>query len=125
MGPFRGSSLGDESQTRRLLKRLRIEEPRCKIVRGWFEDSVPASEIGPDALLHVDCNFDDPVKLVLETSYEPVTRGSYVVLNDYGRFIGCKKATEELQKRLEPPAHLITIDHDAFYFQKPWSCQLN
>ncbi len=36
------------------------------------------------ALLHVEYDFYGPVKLVLESFYERLSFGGYVVLNDYG-----------------------------------------
>jgi O-methyltransferase len=113
-----GQFVGSESQTRRLLQRFVVPETRYQIVRGWFEDTLPMTETGPVALLHVDCDFYDPVKRVLETFYERLTPGGHVVLNDYGSFAGCRKATDDFLQDLGSSVQLIPIDHEAFWFQK-------
>ncbi len=114
-----GSYIGSEKQTRRILHRLNVPEEQYTIVVGLFEDTFSQAEISKIALLHIDCDFYDPVKLSLETFYESVQPGGYVVLNDYGFFQGSRLATDEFISNLNPKVHLIQIDQDAYYFQKP------
>ena len=47
------------------------------------------------SLLHVDCDFYNPVKLTLETFYPHMEPNGFVILNDYGGFAGCRAATDE------------------------------
>jgi O-methyltransferase len=118
---IQGKYVGSEVQTRRILWRLGIPENRFKIVAGWFEDTLPKSESFPVALLHIDCDFYNPVKLTLETFYDWLEPLGYVVLNDYGSFQGCRKATNEFLDNLEANIPLIQIDQAAYFFQKPSS----
>jgi O-methyltransferase len=67
----------------------------------------------------VDCDFYKPVKLVLETFYDRVEPLGYIILNDYGSFEGCRKATDEFLNKISSNVHLEQIDRDAYYFQKP------
>ena len=114
-----GQFIGSETQTRRLLSRLKVPEERFQIISGWFKDTLPVSRVSSIALLHIDCDFYEPVRLVLEKFYERVEPLGYVVLNDYGSFAGCKKATNEFLAKLGDVARLEQIDRDAYYFQKP------
>jgi O-methyltransferase len=114
-----GQYVGSESNTRRILHRLGVKESRYKIVRGWFEDTLPKAEPCRIALLHVDCDFYDPVKLTLETFYPQVEPLGFVVLNDYGSHAGCRAATTEFLEKLTYGVSPIQIDRDAWYFQKP------
>lgn len=116
---LKGSYIGSEQQTRKILHRLNVPEEQYTIVVGLFEDTFSQAEISKIALLHVDCDFYNPVKLSLETFYEFVQPGGYVVLNDYGWFQGSKLATDEFISKLSPKVHLVQIDKDAYYFQKP------
>lgn len=116
---IQGQFVGSEAQTRRILHRLGVAESRYEIVRGWFEDTLPRAEPRPVSLLHVDCDFYDPVKLTLETFYPHVERNGFIVLNDYGGFAGCRAAADEFLGKTGAHGSLHQIDQDAYYFQKP------
>jgi O-methyltransferase len=74
---------------------------RLRVVEGWFADTLPAAvpEIDRIAILHVDADFYEPVKLALETFYPKLSRGGYVIVDDYFAFIGARRATDELRSR--------------------------
>jgi O-methyltransferase len=113
-----GKFIGSEQQVRRIMKRLLIPNERFEIRKGWFEQTLPASPKCSIALLHIDCDFYDPVKLVLETLYSQVVVGGYVILNDYGSFQGCRIAVDEFIASLSDDISLNQIDRDAFFFIK-------
>jgi O-methyltransferase len=114
-----GQFVGSETQTRRILQRLGIPNSRYFIGTGWFDRTLPSSPVKSVSLLHVDCDFYEPVKLVLETFYERVMPGGYVVLNDYGSFEGCRNATNEFLAKIGYAGKPIQVDMDAYYFQTP------
>ena len=112
-----GRFVGSERDTHRVLRRIGLPEDSYKVVVGWFDETLPQSDCTRIALLHVDCDFYDPVRLVLERLYPSLQPGGYVILNDYGSFQGCRKATDEFLPSIGSP-QLIQIDHDAYYFRK-------
>lgn len=114
-----GQYVGSEQQARRILRKLRIGEDRYSIVRGRFEETFLKAQPAPVALLHVDCDFYQPVKLTLDTFYPNVTPGGFVIFNDYGSFRGCRTAADEFLAANRMETSLVQIDRDAYYFQKP------
>jgi O-methyltransferase len=116
---FAGAWVGSEREVRRLLRRVGVPEDRCEVVEGWFEQTLPAAEKRPIAVLSVDCDFYDPVGLVLEQLYPHVSPGGFVLVNDYGAFVGARRATDEFLARELPGTELTQLDKDAVYFQKP------
>ena len=114
-----GQLVGDPAQARRILRRVGLSDERYDVIVGWLEDTLPVAQEEAIALLHIDCDFYEPVKLVLERFYEHVEPRGYVVLNDYGGFEGCRRAADEFFCRLDLDAGLIQIDQDAYYLQKP------
>jgi O-methyltransferase len=72
---------------------------RLQIRAGWFEETVPqlASEVGPIAILHVDADWYDSVSLVLRTLYRLVVPGGFVIIDDYGSWVGARRATDEFR----------------------------
>jgi O-methyltransferase len=88
------------------------------IIKGWFADTFPRTQLPPIALLHIDADWYDSVRLCLETWYDRITPGGYVVLDDYGRWEGCTRAADEfLRKRGLPP--LERTGSAGHYLRKP------
>ena len=110
--------VGSEDQARRILHKLRVAQDKFTIVRGRFEQTFSSVTAKPVALLHVDCDFYEPVKLTLETFYPHVVKGGFVIFNDYGSFQGCRTATDEFLAAKAIKSPLIQIDQDAYYLQK-------
>ncbi len=114
-----GKFVGSAESTRRLLARAGVPEERYEIVEGLYAEVLGAFEPPRVALLHVDCDFYDPVKLVLETFYPAVSDGGFVVLNDYGIYKGAKAATDEFLATHGISIDPVPIDPTAAFFQKP------
>ena len=77
---------------------------RVHFVKGWFAETFPRTTLPDIALLHIDADWYDSVKLCLDTWFDRIAPGGFVVLDDYGRWEGCTKATDEfLERRRLPP----------------------
>lgn len=76
-----------------------LGEAECPIVQGWFDATVPplAQRLAAEgiALLRVDCDWYDPVRLVLEQLAPLVAPGGTVILDDYYAWDGCSRATHD------------------------------
>jgi O-methyltransferase len=114
-----GQYVGSEAQTRRILERVGMDPGRTQLRVGWYDDTFPDADTGPIALLHVDCDFYDPVKLTLETFYPRLVPGGYVVINDYGSYEGCRAATDEFLAGLDEDVVPAALDLHVVFFQKP------
>ncbi len=66
---------------------------RVRLHRGLFEDTLHPS--APLALVHIDSDWYDPVRLCLERTYPHLSPGAFVVLDDYHDYAGCRAATNE------------------------------
>lgn len=108
--------VGDERLTRKSVGRY-LRPGEYEIAKGWFSETFQTLPMGPIALLHIDCDFYDPVKLCLETFYDRVVSGGYIIIDDYGAYEGCRRATDEFIARHALP--LRQVDLCVFYIQKP------
>lgn len=94
----RGMFAAPEQAAREIaFERLRLPEGRLRLVKGWFDRTLPArkAEIGPIALLHVDADLYGSVKTCFEQLWDQVVPGGYVFVDDYGNWRGCRKAVDE------------------------------
>lgn len=93
-----------EEDVREVFCKLGVLNDRVRLIKGWFEDTLPATAVPPVALLHIDADWYDSVTAVLNALFDTVVSGGYVVIDDYGRWEGCTRAVDEfLQARLLPP----------------------
>ncbi|HEX8075984.1 MAG TPA: TylF/MycF/NovP-related O-methyltransferase [Thermoleophilaceae bacterium] len=108
----------DLAEVRANAERLGLTD-RTEIVPGWFEDTLPAvrERVGPIALLRLDCDWYDPVKLCLDTFYDQVSRGGIVILDDYYVWDGCAIAVHEFLGR-RALAHRIQAAPGVAWFRK-------
>jgi len=116
---YQGWCHGDLSKVKEVLRKLRIPERRVHIVKGWFQDTFLKVEIPQIAILHIDADWYESVKLCLEKFYDSVQAGGYIVLDDYGDWEGCRVATDEFLKNRGLKVKLVQVDYTGFYFQKP------
>jgi O-methyltransferase len=115
---YEGWCHGDLSKVKEVLRKLRIPESRVHIVKGWFQDTFPSAQIRDIAILHIDADWYESVKLCLEKFYDSVQPGGYIILDDYGDWEGCRIATDEFLQKRALDVKLIQVDYTGFYFQK-------
>ena len=72
------------------------------VVKGWFADTFPveAPKIDQIAVLHIDADWYESVKLVLRTFYPKVAPGGWVIFDDYQMWNGAKLAAEEYRREM-------------------------
>ena len=100
--------------------------------KGWFGEIVddgapcdpdrsPMNRDRRDSKQHVRA---PSVKIVLENFYDRVVEGGFVVLDDYWRWPGCRKAvTDYLKEHQIQGVVLKQVDLHGVYFQKPLRCR--
>lgn len=115
-----GKFVASPEIVRRTFEAARIRTPRLHIHQGLFEETFPRTAL-PErvSFLHVDCDWYEPVKLVLRTFYDRVPSGGTVVFDDYGFWSGCRKATDEFLSERGVKVELTPIDKTSHYFIKP------
>ena len=71
------------------------------LVKGYVQDTFPKylNDIGSIGLLHLDMDFYKATIYALETLYDKVIVGGYIVIDDYNAYKGCKKAVHEFIKK--------------------------
>ena len=74
------------------LASLRCDMTRFAIHEGWFQDTIPASDVGPIALLRLDGDLYESTRVCLEGLY-PLLDG-FCIVDDYA-LAGCRAAVDE------------------------------
>jgi O-methyltransferase len=115
-----GFCLGSEENVRRAFARY-APSADLRIRKGWFQDTFPraALEIDQVAVLHCDGDWYDSVLLSLETFYPKIPSGGYVVIDDYGHWVGARRATDDFKQRVADTTPLTQVDYTGHYWRKP------
>jgi O-methyltransferase len=118
IGACRGTS--EREVAKFLTGRLGVKREDLVFHVGWFQDTVPASResVGDIALLRLDGDWYESTKFCIENLFDKVVSGGFVVIDDYGKFEGCRRAVDEFLtgRRITPTfAH---SDPDCVYFRK-------
>jgi hypothetical protein len=91
---YTGSFRGELAEVRELFAHLGILE-RAVLIPGRFQDTIPASDVGPIAVLHIDGDWYESVKVCLDFFYDRVSLGGVIQIDDYGHWEGARKAVDE------------------------------
>ncbi len=116
--------VGSEARVRAVMKHMNIDLNRVNFHKGWFDQTFSAVHIDQIALMHIDADFYDSVKLCLDRWTPHLTPGGYIQIDDYSDFIGCRRAVDEFLS-LHPQFKLQTFGEttQAYFIEIPHSDQ--
>ncbi len=107
---YTGSFRADFADVSALFDRLGLGS-RCRLVKGLFADTLPACPAKNIALLHIDCDWYESVKICLERFYDRVSPGGIIQFDDYGHWAGARKAIDEFLSSRSIQAPLRRLDY--------------
>jgi len=90
-------------------------------IKGLFQETLPVArkEIGAIGLLHLDGDWYDSTRCILENLYDQSVDGAYLQVDDYGHWQGCRKAIDEFENIRNLNFIRKTIDSSGICFPKP------
>jgi O-methyltransferase len=113
-----GKVQGSAEQVQELLLRTGADLRRVHIVRGLFQETFPSTLIPQIALLNIDADWYESVKLCFEKFYDSVVTQGFVSIDDYGHWPGCRAAVDEFFQKRGLAYTLQEVDYTARWFQK-------
>lgn len=115
---FSGAFPSDLSEVKGLFARLGILE-NTTFIKGRFQETLLKANIGKIAVLHLDGDWYDSVKVCLDHLYDRVTRGGVIQIDDYGHWAGARKAVNELLEERNIKTRLRYLDYSGRQLTKP------
>lgn len=96
----------------------RVGQTDYRLVKGWFDDTVPAlaAEGRPIAVLRLDGDWYDSTIVCLEHLFPLVAEGGVVIIDDYFDWDGCCRAVHDHLSRTSSPDRLRTSGADEFAY---------
>jgi O-methyltransferase len=97
--------------------RFGLLNERVRFLKGWFSVSLPDAPIERIALLRLDGDLYESTRDALVPLYPKVSKGGFVIVDDYGSWPGCKQAVTEYREQHGITSPLIPIDNAAVYWR--------
>jgi O-methyltransferase len=69
-----------------------------RLVPGFFEDTLPRLAAGPWSLIRLDADTYDSTLLALRCLYPRLTRGGYLIVDDYDALDECRAAVDRFRE---------------------------
>lgn len=108
----------DLEQVKSNFKRYHMLDEQVKFLKGWFKDTLPEAPINKLSLLRLDGDMYGSTMVALEHLYPKLSKGGYIIIDDYGAVQGCKKAVEDYRKNNGIYEDIIQIDDYSVYWKK-------
>ena len=118
---FSGWNKGNARLVEEVFSKIGYPSEKLRIVPGWFNETLTREAIKDIVILHIDADWYESVKTVLQTFYSRLVPGGYIVLDDYGLWPGCQRAVMDyFSENHISEVILQKIGKQGAYFQKPY-----
>lgn len=98
--------------------RYGLLDGQVRFLPGWFRDSLPNAPIQQIAVLRLDGDMYESTIDILEHLYGKVSRGGYVIVDDYGALPNCRAAVSDFRERRRISDEIQLIDWTGAYWRK-------
>lgn len=121
-----GTCAAPESSVREICTQLGVWHI-VQTVKGYFEHTLPTvrNAIGMIAFLHLDGDWYQSTKTILENLYDRVVNHGVIQVDDYGHWSGCRQAIHEFESQRQIHFDIQPIDSTGVWFSCPDKFPLN
>jgi O-methyltransferase len=89
-----------------------------KIYKGWFENTLSGIQTSSIAILRLDGDWYDSVKICLEKLYPMVVDSGLIIIDDYYAWDGCARAVHDYLSEIKSPSRLRQWNNGVAYLIK-------
>jgi hypothetical protein len=101
-----------------LFERYDLLDAQVNFVEGWFKDTLAKVPIESLAILRLDGDLYESTMDALNPLYPKVSRGGFIIVDDYYSCPPCKHAIDEFRTKHAIKDDLIIIDCQSVYWRK-------
>jgi hypothetical protein len=115
-----GTCAAPEASLLEICRKLGVDDAVTP-VKGYFEATLPVMRdwVGMVAFLHLDGDWYDSTKAILENLYDRLMNNAILQVDDYGYWDGCRKAIHEFEAGRGVSFAINPIDATGVWFAKP------
>jgi hypothetical protein len=87
-------------------------------LKGWFKDTLSKAPIEKLAVLRLDGDMYESTIQALNTLYDKVSAGGFVIVDDYGAVPACKAAVHDFRSQRNIVEAIVGIDWGGIFWRK-------
>lgn len=106
----------EEVQTN--FRRYNLLDDQVRFLKGWFRDTLPGAPVERLAVLRMDGDLYESTMDALTALYPKVSRGGYVIVDDYGDVPACQQAVHDYWQRHGIQEEILRIDQAGVFWMK-------
>lgn len=99
-------------------KRYGLLDKRVRFLNGWFQQTLPEAPLGKLALVRFDGDFYEATRCALESLYDRISPGGFLIVDDYSPLFGALRAVDEFRAARGIRAKLVKVDDQVHYWRK-------
>ena len=103
-------ALADEADVRANIAATEYPAAKLRFVRGQVERTIPAQVPDEIAILRIDTDWYASYRHILAHLYDRVVPGGVVIFDDYGHFLGARRAVDEFRAERSIVAPMVRVD---------------
>ncbi|HWG22316.1 MAG TPA: TylF/MycF/NovP-related O-methyltransferase [Terracidiphilus sp.] len=95
-------------------------DDKVRFLKGWFRDTLPNAPIGELSLIRADGDFYESTRDILDSLYDRLSVGGYVIVDDYGQdsWTYCRRAVDEFRAERDITDPLQRVDSTCVYWRR-------
>ena len=93
-------------------------DEQVRFLPGWFRDTLPSAPVEKLALIRLDGDMYESTYIALESLYPKLSRGGYLIVDDYGAVPACRSAVEDFRQSSGITEEMIPIDWTGIYWRR-------
>jgi hypothetical protein len=98
--------------------RYGLLDDQVVFVKGYFSDTLPKLDAGPFALIRLDGDMYESTFVALSCLYPKVSKGGFVIIDDYGAIGQCRQAVEDFRAAAGIKETMRQVDFTGVWWQK-------
>jgi len=105
-------------QVRGHFVRYGLLDDQVRFLPGWFRDTLPRAPIERLAVLRLDGDLYESTLQALESLYEKLSPGGFVIVDDYGCIAACRQAVHDFRDARGVREPIRPVDWSGVYWQR-------
>jgi O-methyltransferase len=99
-------------------ERYSLLDGQVRFLRGWFKETLPSAPINSLAVCRLDGDMYESTMEALESLYPKVSKGGFLIVDDYGAVKGCQLAVDEFREKHGIVDDMAVIDWSGVYWRR-------
>lgn len=98
--------------------RYGLLDDQVRFLKGWFRDTLPTAPIERLAVLRLDGDLYESTIVALDSLYDKLSPGGYVIVDDYGCIAACRQAVHDFREARGIDDPIRPIDWSGVFWQR-------